>query len=144
MSDKHFRLFVYGTLKIGEENYSRYCQVKAVETLEAIAFGTLYHLPMGYPAMTAGCSPVYGYLFTFADLSVLRQLDWLEDYDPTRPSVVNEYSRDEIEVFSLEQQPLGLAWSYRMKVEQAVQRGGIIVPDGNWTGQTIQTIQPIG
>lgn len=140
MSDKHFRIFAYGTLKPGEENYSRYCQLKVVETLEAIAFGTLYHLPMGYPAMTTGSSPVYGYLFTFADLSVLQQLDWLEDYDPTRPPEANAYSRNEIEVFSLEHQPLGLAWTYRMRAEQAVQMGGIVLPGGNWSGEAIQPI----
>lgn len=140
MSDKHFRVFVYGTLKPDEENYSRYCQAKVVETTEAIAFGTLYHLPMGYPAMTTGSSPVYGYLLTFADLAVLRQLDWLEDYDPTRPSEANDYSRDQIEVFSLDHQPLGVAWSYRMRPEQAVQMGGTLLPGGNWTGQAIQPV----
>lgn len=132
MSDELLRVFVYGTLKPGEENYPRYCQDYVVEAVAAIAIGTLYDLPMGYPAMTMGTSPVYGYLLTFDDFSVLDELDWLEDYDATRPPDANEYSRDEIEVFRPDRRSLGLAWVYRMSTAQAVQLGGTVLANGNW------------
>lgn len=139
MSDKLLSVFVYGTLKPGEENYPRYCQDKVVQVVEAIAFGTLYDLPMGYPAMTMGTSPVHGYLLTFADFSVLHELDRLEDYDPTRPPDANEYSRDEIEVFSSDQRSLGVAWVYRMSPVQALQMGGTVVADGTWKSREFLT-----
>jgi gamma-glutamylcyclotransferase (GGCT)/AIG2-like uncharacterized protein YtfP len=42
-----FRLFVYGTLKQGQRNFSRYCQgVLAIEP--ACVSGRLYHLSQGY------------------------------------------------------------------------------------------------
>lgn len=140
MSHELLRIFVYGTLKPGEQNYLGYCHHKVIEAVEAIAYGTLYDLPMGYPAMTVGNSPVYGYLLTFDDFLVLQQLDWLEDYDPTRPPEANEYSRDEIEILSLDRQPLGRAWVYRMSPAQAIQMGGTVVADGNWTFQEFQPI----
>ncbi len=144
MNDELLRVFVYGTLKPGEENYPRYCQDAVVEAVEAIAFGTLYSLPMGYPAMTRGTSPVYGYLLTFADFSVLEELDWLEDYDPTRPPDANEYHRDEIEVFSPDQRSLGLAWVYRMSTVQATQMGGTVLVEGNWQPHLMDTTEQSG
>jgi len=140
VSHELLRVFVYGTLKPGEENYFGYCHHNVVAAVEAIAYGALHSLPMGYPAMTVGNSPVYGYLLTFDDFLVLQQLDWLEDYDPTRPPEANEYSRDEIEILSLDRQPLGLAWVYQMSTAQAIQMGGTVVPDGNWKSQEFQPI----
>jgi gamma-glutamylcyclotransferase (GGCT)/AIG2-like uncharacterized protein YtfP len=71
----NLNVFVYGTLKPEEVNYQRYCAGKVVEEKRAIAFGQLFDLPLGYPAMTLGESPVQGYLLTLADPTVLSILD---------------------------------------------------------------------
>lgn len=116
------KIFVYGTLKPGEENFDRHCQKaleqKALEIQEAIAHGTLYALPMGYPAMTSGDHPIYGFLLSFSDPQILMQLDELEDYCPDRPFEQNEYYRQKIQTFSLAHQSLGTAWVYLIEREE--------------------------
>jgi gamma-glutamylcyclotransferase (GGCT)/AIG2-like uncharacterized protein YtfP len=128
------KVFVYGTLKPGEANYRRYCAGKVVEEQNAIAFGQLYDLPLGYPAMTHGESPVQGFLLTFADPNVLTALDELEDYNPNRLPQENEYERKQIEIYNLSAQSLGLAWVYLMTPEQVQRLGGVLMRSGWWSG----------
>ncbi|MBD2327448.1 gamma-glutamylcyclotransferase [Alkalinema sp. FACHB-956] len=45
-------VFVYGTLKPGHAAYDRFCAGKTIAEVAAIVPGRLYHLPLGYPAMT--------------------------------------------------------------------------------------------
>ena len=131
------KIFVYGTLKPGEENFDRHCQKaleqKALEIQEAIAHGTLYALPMGYPAMTSGNSLIYGFLLLFHDPHILAELDDLEDCCPDRPFEQNEYYRQKIQTFSLAHQSLGTAWVYLIEREKA-KRLGVLLPEGHWTG----------
>jgi gamma-glutamylcyclotransferase (GGCT)/AIG2-like uncharacterized protein YtfP len=128
------KLFVYGTLKPGESNHDRYCQ--SVTHIEmAIVYGALYALPMGYPALTIGESFVQGSLLTFASSQILTELDELEEYQPDRPLEENEYYRQKTKTFSPTHQPLGTAWVYMMELEKAKRLGGILLPEGNWTGR---------
>lgn len=124
-------IFVYGTLKPGEANFDRYCQ-NVLEIQAAIAHGTLYDLPLGYPAMTLGNSPVYGFLLSFAQPQILLELDELEDYRPDRPMEENEYYRQKIQTFSLSHQSLGDAWVYLMELEKAKRLGGVLLSEGQW------------
>ena len=126
-------VFVYGTLKPGEANYQRYCAGKVVEEQSAIAFGQLYDLPLGYPAMTHGESPVQGFLLTFADPSVLTALDELEDYNPNRLPQENEYERQQIEIYNLSAQSLGRAWVYLMTPDRVQRLGGVLLRSGWWS-----------
>lgn len=136
------KVFVYGTLKPGECNYQRYCGEKVVEAIPALARGQLFALPMGYPAMIPGDMPVWGYLLSFSDPSVLQALDELEDYDPQREAKLNEYCRCQIEVFLpplseagriwADCQSLGLAWAYLMTPEQVRYLGGVALASGWW------------
>lgn len=63
-------VFVYGTLKPGENNYQIYCAGKVLAEQRAITFGRLFSLPAGYPAMTPGDCPVHGFLLSFANSTV--------------------------------------------------------------------------
>lgn len=128
------KLFVYGTLKPGEVNYQRYCAGKVVEAYPAIALGQLFDLPFGYPAMTSGHNPVYGYVLSFQDVTILRDLDELEDYDPERSPSQNEYERQLVEILNLNQQSSDTAWAYLMTVEQAYRLGGTPLLHGRWQG----------
>lgn len=132
---KLLNVFVYGTLQPGEFYYSQYCEGKAIKACEAIAFGQLYDLPMGYPAMTLGDRPVYGTLLSFADPAILNHLDELEGYDPGRSPTENEYGRQQIEVFSLDGRSLYFAWIYLMTTVQVQLLGGVLLPEGKWTGK---------
>jgi gamma-glutamylcyclotransferase (GGCT)/AIG2-like uncharacterized protein YtfP len=132
MDSEPFKVFVYGTLKPGEVNYDRYCAGKIIEATEAIAFGELFDLPLGYPAMTAGERPVRGYLLTFADPSLLASLDRLEDYDSKRLPEDNEYQRQPIDTFDLTGKPLGRAWTYLMSPQRVQHHNGVFLPSGVW------------
>jgi gamma-glutamylcyclotransferase (GGCT)/AIG2-like uncharacterized protein YtfP len=127
------KVFVYGTLKPGEENYRSYCAGKVVDTTEAIAQGKLFALPMGYPAMTPGDSPVRGYVLSFAENTILTPLDELEDYHPLRSPSQNLYNRQQIETHDLQGNFLTWAWVYLMTEKLASQLGGVLVPDGWWS-----------
>ncbi|MBK1988019.1 gamma-glutamylcyclotransferase [Sphaerospermopsis aphanizomenoides BCCUSP55] len=125
-------VFVYGTLKPGEVNYQKYCAGKVIEEKRAIAFGKLYALPMGYPAMTPGDGTVHGYLLSFTDSKLLTALDDLEDFESKRPMSENPYNRQLIEVFEPTGLSLGWAWAYLMTLEKVNQLGGIPQLDGCW------------
>ena len=85
------KVFVYGTLKPGERNYLFYC-TQTIEVVEAISYGKLYDLPMGYPAAVFPESElVRGYVLTFSDTTVLQTLDELENYAPNQPISQNLY-----------------------------------------------------
>ncbi|MBW4621273.1 MAG: gamma-glutamylcyclotransferase [Cyanosarcina radialis HA8281-LM2] len=125
-------VFVYGTLKPGEANYQIYCAGKVLAERRAIAFGRLFSLPAGYPAMTSGNCPVHGFLLSFADIAILDDLDRLEDYQRERPCHENEYDRQLIPTFSPDGRSLGLAWVYLMNLDRVSDRGGVLLADGWW------------
>jgi gamma-glutamylcyclotransferase (GGCT)/AIG2-like uncharacterized protein YtfP len=93
------QVFVYGTLKPGEANYKKYCAGKVTDAKLALVQGKLFALPMSYPAMTLGNSKVYGYLLSFPNPRILKELDVLESHQPTRQASKNLYNRQIIEVF---------------------------------------------
>lgn len=129
------QVFVYGTLKPGECNYQRYCVGKVVEEKEAIAYGQLFDLSLGYPAMTTGESPVQGFVLTFADSGILRVLDELEDYKPHHKAEENEYNRLEISTYDKAGKALGLAWAYLMTFEKVNRFTGVLIPSGLWNNR---------
>lgn len=128
------KVFVYGTLKPGESNYQAYCGDRVATAIEAYTWGQLYHLNRrGYPAMMAGTGQVRGFLLTFTDGSVLTSLDQLEDFHPQRSPIDNEYQRQKIPVFSLEDRCLGEAWGYLMYWEKVQELDGVLIPSGWWS-----------
>jgi gamma-glutamylcyclotransferase (GGCT)/AIG2-like uncharacterized protein YtfP len=141
-SSQMFSVFVYGTLKPGEAYYDRFCGAKVLRAQTALSPGQLYLLPEGYAAMTAGPGFVKGYVLTFTDPTVLTELDEFEDYHPDRPLLENEYIRQKVETFDLNQKPQGSAWGYLMLWEQIERLGGILLPDGCWTGTSLQWREP--
>jgi gamma-glutamylcyclotransferase (GGCT)/AIG2-like uncharacterized protein YtfP len=128
------KVFVYGTLKPGESNYYL-CENYVIAAKKAIAKGKLFHLPVGYPAMTPGEGKVYGYLLSFPDSQILPTLDELEDYDPQKPMSENIYNRQYIDVFQPNGVYLSHAWAYLMTLEKVNQFGGIPVLDGCWIAE---------
>ncbi len=126
---------MYGTLKPGERNYPLYC-TQAIELIEAIAYGKLYDLPMGYPAAIFPDSDVVrGYVLTFGDTTVLQTLDELENYDPNQPISQNLYQRHQIEVYNPNFNSLGKAWVYCMNQQQIDAYNGVLISNGWWTSK---------
>jgi gamma-glutamylcyclotransferase (GGCT)/AIG2-like uncharacterized protein YtfP len=146
------RLFVYGTLKPGEVSY-HLCEASVVESHPAIALGQLYHLPLGYPAMTLGrFDPVHGVVLSFQDAAILSILD---DYEQHAPTVLGkylppghsmdkyQYRRQEVQIYDSEKNPCGIAWAYIMPVEQVRHLGGIWVANGCWSGRVVYCPSPL-
>lgn len=138
------QIFVYGTLKPGEENYPKYCAGKLAENsldnrilpayLPAYTWGQLFDLGVGYPGMAVGLSPVYGYVLTFREQSIFRELDELEDYHPERISSQNLYNRHRVEIFHPQGENLGSAWVYFMSLDKIESLKGVLLPNGWWSG----------
>lgn len=149
MSRPLIQIFTYGTLqpeeisKLDATPHQRFCAEKMTSASAAIAFGCLYHLPLGYPAMTIGSNQVYGSLLSFTGPRILDVLDDYENHDPdqirclfpTQKPGENDYHRQQIEVFSLNQKLLGLAWVYLMTLQQVEHLKGIPVISGRWTAK---------
>ncbi len=134
-------LFVYGTLKPGYAPYQHFCAATVVTMQAAIVQGQLYHLPMGYPAITIGGQGwVQGYRLTFADADILTVLDDYEQHDPAQlapylpDSEVDScnYVRQWVELWDGQQNPLGSAWAYGMTFAQVDRLQGQFRPDGIW------------
>lgn len=134
-------VFVYGTLKPGAVNDWVWGQF-VTTAYPAIAYGELYALPFGYPAMTLGDRPVQGYLLK-ADSAALPILDDFEQHDPVTfrqrlPHLQveeNQYQRQLIQVWSDRYELLGEAWAYLMTHAQVKRLGGVYLPAGIWNDQ---------
>ncbi|MBK1857811.1 gamma-glutamylcyclotransferase family protein [Cerasicoccus arenae] len=126
------RVFVYGTLKPGGYYWHRFCEGRVSNILKAKVKGSLFALPLGYPALVTGDGWVQGYLLTLYDEAVLAGFDMLEDYDPDRCSSENEYERVEVSVYFEDGQAAGSAWAYVMELDRVNQQQGVIIANGDW------------
>ena len=136
-------VFVYGTLKPGEANYSSYC-TKVVSQILSYTLGNLYTLPVGYPAMTVGDNRVYGVCLRFDDSRILASLDRLEDYQNGRAPDLNEYYRSLTPIYSSDNRLIGRAWAYFMTRDRVMQYGGVRVTSGCWSGKlSVEAAQEI-
>jgi gamma-glutamylcyclotransferase (GGCT)/AIG2-like uncharacterized protein YtfP len=127
------RVFVYGTLKPGEYYYLDYCAPTVMAVQSAWVWGTLYHLPMGYPALTPGDRPIQGTLLTFPTATILQSLDELEGYDPQGALEENEYIRRLTDIWQGDRTALGQAWVYWMDDAQVQQWGGVLCEGNVWS-----------
>jgi gamma-glutamylcyclotransferase (GGCT)/AIG2-like uncharacterized protein YtfP len=135
MSNLTLNVFVYGTLKPGSANFDEYCGNKVIASHRAYIVGELYHLPrLGYPGAIHGQSKVHGFVLTFEDATILSQLDELEDYDPQRQQAENEYTRELVITYSIDQTPDIATWVYLMTADRIQQLSGMLLPDGWWEG----------
>jgi gamma-glutamylcyclotransferase (GGCT)/AIG2-like uncharacterized protein YtfP len=139
---KPLQVFVYGTLKPGERSFEDYCKPHLVAHQAALTPGRIYHLPMGYPALTLEDGWVKGVLMTFASSAVFERIDILEDYYPDRPQE-SEYWRIRHPVYTPDQVPLTEAWVYAMAQEKVRGLGGQWLPEGYWTGQAYSALKEV-
>lgn len=138
------RVFVYGTLKPGEVNH-KVCEKHVVDSQPAIAQGELYHLPLGYPAMTLeGTNLIHGVVLSFADPDILNILDAFEQHDPEKfyqiaPNqslAANQYHRAWLKLLTPKPSNVQTAWGYVMTSEQIHCLNGTPVANGIWSQKT--------
>ncbi len=132
LGDNLCHLFAYGTLQPGERAFASLCEPFAIAAQAAQTRGRLYHLPLGYPAMTSELGWVKGVLLTFPNAQSLTAIDAFEEYYPDRPET-SEYQRRLHKVYDLNQFPLGVAWVYTMALDRVQHLGGLWLPQGHWT-----------
>ncbi|MEB3267144.1 MAG: gamma-glutamylcyclotransferase family protein [Leptolyngbya sp.] len=135
-------IFVYGTLKPGETYHDRYCRPHLIQATAAQVEGRLYHLPMGYPALTLEPGWVTGTLLQLRDDTGLAAMDAFEGYDPTRSPADNEYSRQWRSVLTCGGEPLGSAWMYVMDHPRVQRYQGVWIPAGVWSHTDWPSIRP--
>lgn len=126
------KVFVYGTLKPGQRNYPIYCEGKVIKAEKCWTKGQLFALPAGYPALIKGNDKVEGFLLTFADELVLRNLDKLEGYDARKIADMNYYQRQKIIVYDASNNSLGEVWAYLMTLAKVKSLNGVLIPSGCW------------
>jgi len=76
------KIFAYGTLMSGFENFNKYLKDKAIEIKKGYTYGSLYHL-LNYncPALVDGKDRVWGEIITFCDDGqTLNEIDNMEMY----------------------------------------------------------------
>ena len=134
-SESSLKVFVYGTLKPGEANFSAYCNGYVEFQQKAYTKGVLYDLPFGYPAMTEGENKIAGVLLIFNDDRILNNLDRLEGYQSELPDDSNEYYRRLVPVYNLSEQFIAHAWTYFMTPQKVQRYGGKRVQSNFWTGK---------
>lgn len=127
------KVFVYGTLKPGEDNYTRFCEGKVISSQKCWTKGQLFLLPVGYPAMITGKDKVQGFLLTFRDESILNKLDRLESYNSKNSPEMNIYQRQKTMVYDdFSNEVLGNVWAYFMSKERLKNSHGVLIPSGSW------------
>ena len=86
MRTKLLPFFVYGTLRPGQKNYSRFLEGSTVREESGVVSGRLFYVRNGgYPYVLAGGGAVVGEVVFPAPQrydEILKSLDSLEDYDP--------------------------------------------------------------
>jgi gamma-glutamylcyclotransferase (GGCT)/AIG2-like uncharacterized protein YtfP len=130
--EDHCYVFAYGTLKPGERAFDQLCHPFVIATQAAQAKGRLYHLPLGYPAMTLESGWVQGVLLTFSSAECLHPIDAFEEYYPERPHA-SEYQRTFHPIYDVNQQFLVSAWVYTMERERVLALQGQWLPQGWWS-----------
>lgn len=123
------KVFVYGTLRRGEEN-AHYLRGAEAISLAAVAVGRLVDTGRGYPALVPDHDPgrkVIGELYV-VDADRLVTLDELEDYYGSGDSR-NEYDRIMASVET--EWGTAEAWIYVYAQPEDLS-GGMTIEDGDW------------
>lgn len=87
MATEPLPLFIYGTLLPGQSNFGTFLEDRILRCEPAVTEGLLYYIREGdYPYVIPGSGCVKGALVVLAPQTrdqTLRDLDQLEDYDPS-------------------------------------------------------------
>jgi gamma-glutamylcyclotransferase (GGCT)/AIG2-like uncharacterized protein YtfP len=131
-------LFVYGSLQPGGQYWPDYCEQRVERLCPASVRGSLYDLPLGYPALVAAGSRqanwVQGYLLWLKSSKDLFKIDQLEGYRTERPAIENEYNRRQIDCYDAHHlQRITQAWVYEMHMDRVCELKGTVLRSGKWS-----------
>jgi gamma-glutamylcyclotransferase (GGCT)/AIG2-like uncharacterized protein YtfP len=127
-------VFVYGTLRRGEKNYSRYLAGRTTAELPGTAAGELFFVvDGGYPYLSPGTGRVHGELMELEPQSysaTLTSLDALEEYDP-RDETHSVYLRRRAQI-RLADGSERTAWVYYWNLPERV---GVRIASGDFVNR---------
>ncbi len=134
-------LFVYGTLRPGQSAFEKLCR-EALTVDPAVANGSLYVLPAGYPVLVLPESvseplachrpeSVMGDLLSFSDMEV--RLELLDAYEEVGAETA-EYVRTIIDVRLLGSGRVVRSWAYACPPGKAAALAAAarLIPSGDW------------
>ncbi|WP_027365456.1 gamma-glutamylcyclotransferase family protein [Desulfotruncus alcoholivorax] len=128
------KLFVFGTLLPGLDNYKRFLEQYRPKYYPARAEGVMYYLPEdGYPVVLEGKGEVKGVLFDSDDLRVvLPEIDDIQKY--TGIESQSYLIRKIVDVENLETGEKVKAHMYLWPPSKAqwLKENGVIIYDGDW------------
>ena len=123
------KIFVYGTLMTGFENYKKYLDGNICSIEHGITRGRLYHLPEGYPALVDGQDIIKGEIIEIKESKILEDIDFLEEYKGEGEE--NLYNRVEVKVKSEEGEDF-LCWTYFYVNKNYAESDGRYITGGDW------------
>jgi gamma-glutamylcyclotransferase (GGCT)/AIG2-like uncharacterized protein YtfP len=132
-------LFVYGTLRRGQENYSL-LRGNTLAELPAFLEGMALYSLRSYPMIVEGESVVRGELLTLHPrvyIRLLADLDQLEGYIPGQPSRFQRMER----CIQTENGTRMLAWVYVGDVNILEHEPHVAIPHGDWCRYRHELIQ---
>ncbi|MBF7084436.1 gamma-glutamylcyclotransferase [Desulfallas sp. Bu1-1] len=128
------RLFVYGTLLPGLDNYNRFIQEHQPVVYKARARGIMYYLPRdGYPVVLDGDGEIKGVLFESENLRIaLPQIDEIQKY--TGIESQSHLIREIRDVENIEKGETVKAHMYLWPPSKArwLKENGTVILDGDW------------
>jgi gamma-glutamylcyclotransferase (GGCT)/AIG2-like uncharacterized protein YtfP len=123
-------LFVYGTLRHGQENYALLRGNTVAETPAVIERMALYSL-RAYPMIVEGESIVHGELMTLHPRIYTRLLADLDQLEGYRPGADSRFRREQ-HCVQTEGGAQLVAWVYVGDPRTLAQEPHILVPHGDW------------
>ena len=128
------RLFVYGTLLPGLDNYDRFIEAHKPKVYNARARGVMYYLPGdGYPVVLEGEGEVKGVVFESRDMPViLPEIDEIEKYTgvESQSHLIREI-RD-VEVLGTGEKVKAHMYLWPPSKAQWLKVNGVVILDGDW------------
>lgn len=128
------KLFVYGTLLPGLDNYNRFLKASRPKTYPARAKGIMYYLPKdGYPVVLEGEGEIKGVLYESDDLGViLPQIDEIHKYTgvESQSHLIREI-RD-IEILETGENCKAHMYLWPPSKAQWLKENAVIVYGGDW------------
>lgn len=128
------RLFVYGTLIPGLDNYNRFLKQYQPSAREARATGIMYYLPEdGYPVVLEGDGEVKGVLFETEELRIaLPEIDEIQKFTGVESQSYLIRKITDIEIIETGEQVKAHMYLWPPSKAQWLIENGQVIQDGDW------------
>jgi gamma-glutamylcyclotransferase (GGCT)/AIG2-like uncharacterized protein YtfP len=131
LSDEQIPLFVYGTLRHGQENYML-LRGNTLSEIPATISGMVIYSLSTYPVIVEGESVVHGDLMTIHPRSYSRVLEDLDQLEGYRPGDESCFYRRVVRCVKTASGHEVRAWLYLGRLDLIARRPHTLVAHGDW------------